>query len=535
MHIIHLNPDCNSSEVAHLLATAPEDTQIVLESAAYSFSKEGVFRGFFAPSNNATGEKHVVFPILNKKHLHINGRGATLTFEDRLFPFILQNCEDVLLENFTIDFSFPRYAVAEIEQADEQSLTLRIDPAQFPFRVKEGTLSFRSGSEWRSTAEKKFFVASLDGRAGCFYLVAGDTIDPLTNLPASVLRTDATLASPDRICLLYRPDSPRAHFVPGQRIVVSHDENRENDVFFLERCQNITLRNIRILRGAGMGVIGQLCHNLTLDGIRIESESVRNEPISITADAFHFLHCSGQLVIRNCTVHDTLDDAVNIHGIYTQAECVCGTSATVRLGHHEQYGFNPYLPGDHVVVLNQSGEFGRLCVRAAHLSPDGTRIYLDFEENAESLLHPGDYLDNPDRMPEILLEGNDFSNCPRVLLGSPCRTVVRNNRLLLHGAVTFTGGIDYWFESGMSKDALIENNDFLCRPDRPHAAVSLEVKGNNHCGLMHQNIVLRGNHLVGFSLLLDAKASENVRIEENTSDSGPCETRLYGCRNVSLF
>lgn len=532
MNNIRLLPGVTSGEVAQTLAHAPEGAWLRLEPAVYFFGKEDVFRGFFAPSNNDTGEKPVVFPILKKKGLHLDGGGATLSFTERLFPFVLQDCEDVVLENFTIDFTFPRYAVAEVVRADESGLTLQVDPEHFPFRVENGCLSFQSGSEWRSTAQKKFFLAPLDGLSGCVFLVAGDTEDPLRNLPAALLRTDARLLDVNLIELVYRPGSPRANLFEGQRIVVSHDENRENDLFFLERCRNVTLRNIRILRGAGMGVVGQLCHDLTLENLRIEADPARDEPLSITADAFHFIHCSGKLEIRDCTVRDTLDDAANIHGIYTQASQVDGARAVVRLGHHEQYGLNPYLPGDCIMVLSEQGETGRLHVRSAELVDNGTAIAIEFEENAEALLQPGNYLDNPDRMPMIFLENNQFLNCPRVLLGSPQHTVVRGNRLQLHGAVTMTGGIDYWFESGMSRDACIEDNDFLALPGRSHAAVALEVKGGNVCRLSHRNITILNNRLSGFSLLLDAEATDGLLVSDNQSGTGPCEMRLRSCHNA---
>ena len=534
MEAIYLRPGVSCGEVARVLAQAEEGAEIILSPAVYSLGMEGVFRGFFAPSNNDTGEKRVAFPFIGRKRLHIDGRGAVLSFTERLFPFILQDCEDVVLENFTIDFTFPRYAVAEVLRADAEALTLRVDAARFPFRVEEGCLAFQAGSEWRTTARRKFFLAPLDGRGGFRYLVAGETEDPLYNLAAPLLRTDACLSEDGALCLRYRAGSPRADYAEGQRILVSHDENRENDLFFLERCRNVTIRNVRILRGAGMGVIGQLCRDLTLENIVIETEPSRGEPVSITADAFHFLHCSGRLEIRGCTVRDTLDDAVNIHGIYTRVERVDASGTVVWLGHQEQYGFNPYCPGDRASVLNERGEVGRLTVRSARMSEDGTRIALTFDEDAQSMLAVGDYLDNPDRMPEVLLEGNQFLNCPRVLLGSPRRTVVRGNRLQLHGAVTVTGGVDYWFESGMAREVRIENNDLLALPGRAHPAVQIEVKGGNVCHLFHRNISIEGNRLSGFAELLRAEAVDGLHIAGNTSDAGSCEVHLRGCRAVRV-
>ena len=120
MEAIRLRSGVTSGEVARVLAQAPEGATLCLSPETYSFGMEGVFRGVFAPSNNDTGEKRAAFPLIGKKRLRIDGRGAVLSFTERLFPFILQDCEDVVLENFTIDFSFQSYAVAEVLRADAE-------------------------------------------------------------------------------------------------------------------------------------------------------------------------------------------------------------------------------------------------------------------------------------------------------------------------------------------------------------------------------------------------------------------------------
>lgn len=529
---LRLLPGTGLDQAALLLASAPAGARILLENAAYAFDGRGAYRGWFAPSNNQTGEKQVAFPLLGKKGLHLDGQGAVITFRDRLFPFILQDCQDVILENFTLDFSFPRYAVAVLTESDAQGLTLEIDPARYPFRVEaDGALAFQAGSQWRSTREKKFFLASPAGAAPSVYLVAGDTADPLTNLAAPVLRTDAALLAPGRVRLRYRAGSPRLACAPGAQLILSHDEDRENDVFFLERCKNVTLRHIRVLRGAGMGVVGQLCENVCIDGMRIAPDPARQEPLSITADAFHFLHCSGDLIIRRCEVRHSLDDAVNIHGIYTQAVSVSGHEALVRLGHQEQYGFNPYCPGDEVDVLREGRAAGRLRIAASRLTPDGAAIALSFAQTAEGTLCPGDYLDNPGRMPRVLLEGNVFEDCPRVLLSSPQPMRVAGNDLRLCGALTLIGGVDYWFESGMVRQALITGNRFSPL-GKPHPAMEIRVNGGG--AQRHEHITITENRLSGASLLLSAAGARGLTLRGNRSDQGDCEIRLRGCEDVRL-
>lgn len=70
----------------------------------------------------------------------------------------------------------------------------------------------------------------------------------------------------DGILLRKNPASTFApSFETGKPLIISYDENRENDVIFLDNCSDIRLEKVRIFRGAGMGVVGRCCHNVSLD------------------------------------------------------------------------------------------------------------------------------------------------------------------------------------------------------------------------------------------------------------------------------
>ena len=184
--------------IVRALLDASEGDTIRLNGGVWHFYEDGACERYAAPSNNANGIKKIIFPLIDKRNVAVDGGGATLLFHDRVFPFVVSGCEDVRVENVTIDFSFPRYAVATALESDERGFSLRVDEARFPWFVQDGCWAFRAGSALRTTAEKKFFLAGGMKNRVCCYLAAGDTRDPLFNLAAPLVRADARRTEAER-------------------------------------------------------------------------------------------------------------------------------------------------------------------------------------------------------------------------------------------------------------------------------------------------------------------------------------------------
>lgn len=517
--------------IVKTLLSAREGDVIHLNGGIWHFYSDGCHEQYFAPSNNANGLKKIAFPMIGLKNVTLDGGGAHLLFHSRLFPFIISGCEGIRIENLTIDFSFPRYAVAELIESDEQGFSLHVDEALYPWRTENGHWEFQAGSDVRSTAEKKFF---LSGDGFCCYIVAGDTRDPLFNLAAPLLRCDARRTREGVVRFDYRADSARLKAQIGQSIIVSNDENRENDVFFIENSACLSVRSVEIVRGAGMGFIGQLSRDLLFEDVSIHVSDKRSEPHAITADAFHFINCDGTLVIRRCAVSDSLDDAINIHGIYTRVTAVQPNLLTAALGHQEQYGFNPYRPGDRLRVTHDDGsaQFGALTVLESRLSEDEKQLFVRYEA-PEGTLQAGDYLDCPERSPELLIEDSSFVRCPRVLLSSNRKTIVRRNRFALRGAVTVMDGMAYWYESGLSTDLLIEGNTFD-HSGSGGSAIAARLDSAHPTQRMHKNVRIIGNKIIGTDTLLHASHVDGLTISGNTLTDSAGEIRLDSCRRVVI-
>ena len=521
--------------IVRALLDASEGDTIRLNGGVWHFYEDGACERYAAPSNNANGIKKIIFPLIDKRNVAVDGGGATLLFHDRVFPFVVSGCEDVRVENVTIDFSFPRYAVATALESDERGFSLRVDEARFPWFVQDGCWAFRAGSALRTTAEKKFFLAGGMKNRVCCYLAAGDTRDPLFNLAAPLVRADARRTEANVVRLDYRENSARVELDTGAQMIVSNDENRENDVFFIENSAGVTARSVTILRGAGMGFIGQMSHDILLENISVHPVPERGEPYSITADIFHFVNCDGALVIRGCDVSDSLDDAVNVHGVYTRVQTAGEDKLMLRLGHQEQYGLNPYRRGDRVRVTKGDGSDvrGYFTVTECVLCSDDQTLAMSYE-NADCAIEPGDYIDNPGRAPELLIEDCRFERCPRVLLGSSRKTIARRNHFALNGAVAVIDGMAYWYEAGLATDVRIEDNTFDHSGLKDVAAITVILRTETETRRAHKNIRIANNRVTGAKALLDASHAEGLTIENNMLEDTAGEIRLRGCGNVRI-
>lgn len=493
---------------------------IEFEKGRYFFHKDGCFVGDFFPSNNASGEKNVVFPILDKSDLVIDGNGSEFVFCDRIFPFILQNAKNVTLRNFDIDFSFPRHCQGVVRSSDEEGFALEIDKATFDYYVENGNLKFNIGTYVAGTDKKKLFIKDVNNaRVPVAFLFAGDSADSKENLPARFLETDAEEID-GGVYFRYREGSKTVVYPVGDTIFIGNDENRENDVIFAELCENITLQNVNIYRGAGMGFIAQLCTNITVDGVQIRPKAGRDTLLSTTADALHFINCDGKVVIRNSRIEKSIDDALNIHGVYTIAKRILSpTEVEIGFGHEEQSGFVPYLAGDTVAVNNmaEGTEKGSAVVSAVTHNEDRSHIVVHFTTDISSLIQEGDALENTSRSAEFIFDNNIVLHCPHIRVSSKKMTI-QNSLLSMQYADLYINDLfDYWYESGSVEDVVIRGNTFI----KPRSGANIKIlssrKGEH--AKQHNRIVIENNRFASpAETAISAEAVKELTVQNNQFD-----------------
>jgi hypothetical protein len=119
-------------KISEILNNIDVDDNILIEfeKGKYVFSREGLEKHRIFSSSTKSGENYVLFPIKNKSNITIDGGGSEFIFCDRLQPFLFENCRNVELKNFSLDYSFLRYAYGNVVSISEAGFEIAIDKAK---------------------------------------------------------------------------------------------------------------------------------------------------------------------------------------------------------------------------------------------------------------------------------------------------------------------------------------------------------------------------------------------------------------------
>lgn len=516
-----------------------DDTCVQFEKGKYGFDKDGCFEGVFYPSNNRSGNKNVVFPLISVSNVVIDGGGAEFVFYDRIFPFIIKDSKNVVIKNFSADFSFPRSFYAEVAAIDDEKIEFKYDEKLYDifiddehrFCMGRGKTAFKTDLFLMRGSERNAGI----GYAGAWYVSTSCDGGINDELPASTLKMDAEVLPGGRLVLKYRENIQRINYGVGMQIIFSL-ENRENIMFFVDNCENVSFENINVYRSAGMGIQAQISDNVTAKGVRFIPKEERGEKVSVTADAFHFVNCGGKVTLFECVVEGTGDDALNVHGVYTAVEKVLSDNRIeVKLCHYEQKGLVPYKIGDRIVISDDDlrVEKQEYKVLAVQQGRDKFHIVLSLDKEARGIVNPGDLVENPDRMPNVTVENCEINACPHLRVSGNKKIVLRNNKISYIAGILINDLIDYWYESGRVNDVLIENN--IIR--NSYNGVIMNGLHDKKMIAMHKNVIIKNNRISTHGgCVLSAKGVDGLvfknNVIENVMESG--SVVFEKCKNVTI-
>lgn len=525
--------------VVSALRKSNTDVSIQFQKGTYTFYKSGCFDGEFYPSNNIGGLKNVVFPIIDANNVVIDGNGSDFIFCDRVFLFVLKNSKNITLKNFTMDFSFERCFFAEVIRCDDEGIEFKYNENLFNIFIDDEQ-NFCIGKDSNVYKTDLFLMRGSErnvkiGYAEAKYVLTKEELSDKNKLPVSTLKMSAEVLPGGKLIFRYRQNSQKVNYLIGMKIIFSL-EGRENIMFFADNCENISFENIDIYRGAGMGIQAQLSDNITAKAVRIIPKWERGDIVSVTADAFHFVNCSGKLTLSECVVEGTSDDALNVHGVYTVVSRVISEKCIeVKLNHYEQEGLIPYRQGDRIVISDAESKDEKFECKISSFERGNDRfhILLNVDKEVGNMIKCGDFVENPDKMPEVLVENCKIVACPHLRVSGNKKIVLRNNTISQIAGILINDLIDYWYESGRVKDVLIENNVI---EDSYNGIIANGVH-DDKLTAMHKNIVIKGNTISTIGgYILSAKGVDGLTFKNNVikniNESG--SIMFEKCKNVSI-
>ena len=411
-------------------------------------------------SNNDAGTNAIVFPLIERDGLAIEGSGSTLIFHGCTTPFAVIASRNVTLRGLTIDWATPFHVEGDVVAVDPNGCWVELDvPAQFSYRVGADGRFFFVNEGCEQEGIKNLLAFDPERRESAFkttdeFLKGRDG--------GERKRCFAEAIAPRRLRLTL---SRRFNSVPatGQRLLLM-PPRRIAPAVFVSDSSNIALEDVVIRHAGAMGLIAQTSRDIALERCVVAPAPDSGRFVSTTVDATHFVNCSGRITIRDCSFANHIDDAVNVHGIYQRVvERLPDGQLRTERAEYQQRGIETVRTGDVITLADGASVnvYHRSRVTAAHYPDD--RYALLTLDAPPARVRQGDVVNTVSRQAGLSMEGCTVArNRARGVLVSTLGPVtLRNNRFHTPGsAIRISGGVDLWYESGPTSDVLIAGNLF---------------------------------------------------------------------------
>jgi hypothetical protein len=436
--------------------------RLIIPKGKYFFSTQKALEKYIAISNNDNGMKRMVFAIIGFNNFEIDAQGSEFVFDGSMIPFVLENSNNITLKGFSVDWEKPMYGQAEVVAVNKAQsyFDVKIDK-EFSYEVHKGTLWFKTYSGKHDTGKNLFFYPN---KGGTVYDVDGYKLDTWNEWHADSYTAKELEPGKVRIKVLANNKLPE---VGWNWVSKGSDKNdRLSPAFRLYRSFDVNVTDVTIYHAGAMGLIAEKSGNITIDNMKVIAPPNTTRAVSTTADATHFVNCKGTITVKNSYFAHMLDDAINVHGIYTRiVEIKDDYTLGIQQKHEEQVGFDFAEPGDTLVVadiktlmpvdtlvVKSYKWFNEEYQEVTFDKPLNKNVEINFGIENLSWCAGLNFINNTveknrargilfSTRGKVLVEGNTFSN--------------------MMAGISISGDNNYWFESGPSDSIFIRNNKFL--------------------------------------------------------------------------
>lgn len=481
---------------------------IELQNADYNIHRESSSQILYHISNTASEKenpnqtKHIGLWLKGLKNVTIDGKGAHLVTHGEMTGFVIDQCENITLRNFTVTAADPTVPELTITEVGERHMTVRIHPRS-RYQIKDGKFSF-VGDNWSLS----------DGIAQSY--------DPEKDItwrswsPLNGLRKAIEL-EPNLLRFVY-DKAPQAR--PGLTFQM-RDGIRDQACGLIQFSKNVTLDNLHLDFLGNFGIVGQMSENITYRNMAFEPEAGSGRTCAGFADFVQMSGCKGKITIENSRFSGAHDDPINIHGTHLAVtEFLAPNQIVVKYMHHQTYGFQSFLPGNTIEFIDPHTLLSLSSAKVKKAEMKNEReitITLDKPVTSKVKETEGLVIENVTYTPEVEIRGNYFSRIPTrgILVSTRRKVIIEDNtffRMQMSG-ILIADDARSWFESGMVRDVTICNNDFI---ECGGPVIFIAPENDRNEGYVHRNITIANNRfrLTGTDAI-SAKSVDGLKITDN--------------------
>lgn len=255
--------------------------------------------------------KYENLTISGASNLKIIGNDVNIIEESIKKAVVLQNCNNVTLQGFRIDFEPLQFSQGTVLSVDKESKT-------FTFKVDNGYRIPDSG--WDNS---RLFAYLADGET-VLRKHPNDKVVNVNHLGNKVVELGTTLGN------LFDGDVP---FEPGCRVVIPL--RTSGGAVSVENCGECTLKDVHIYSSPGFGLYEQGGNGGNVyDGLRLIRRPNTNRLHASSADGFHSKGCKTGPRLINSELSYAEDDLFNVHGSLDYVYDVIGKNKLLVVGHY---------------------------------------------------------------------------------------------------------------------------------------------------------------------------------------------------------
>lgn len=529
-------------------------SEIKFEKGTYHFYPDKGFEHLCYISNHEDVLARTAFPLFDFKDIIIDGQGSKFIFHGRMIPFVIEGGSNINLKNFSIDWEVPFHSEGlvvannaenktfDLKYGDVDSYEIRNGELYFVkeyyehnigqnilFDPERRAIAYRAHEYGVATSTKVKIQHNIDNIE---YKYKGDhqTIGQIGQGRKSNMRAQEIEPGVVRIY------AGKKNILPVGSVLVAKGEkglNRVSPAIRVTGVVGLSAKNVTVHHANGMGIIVENSENITLDGFNTIPSGKRM--LSTTADATHFVGCRGQVILKNCTLSNQMDDAMNVHGTYQEVMDVLGEKTIgIHVGHFEQQMFVLGRPNDKVGVVRLSESFEpyyNLSIKSIEII-NGRYHKITFNEKLPANIQAGDLIENLDAYPEVTVTGCTIkgNRARGLLISTPRKTLVENN--FFHTqmeAILMPVESSSWYESGSAANVTITNNTFQ---DSNHGGLERGIirfhtdEGNDN--IAFKNIEISNNKINQFdNLILEISNVDGLKFTGNTITNSETFPKLF--------
>ena len=481
---------------------------------------------------NPQGLRPVALFLKGKKNVCIDGNGAKLIIHGIMTPFLFDECENITLENLTIDYARPTMS--------EFTILKQTAPAEYLIKIADFSLFDIKNNRiiWHGEKNKNGdYYWQIDYRDD---MTIAMRYDPNTEyvqmMGANGDNRFPSIPEFEKIddlgdgLLKVKLKDPNAFFPVGCTVQTRNTVRDQIGGAFVN-CKNVVCKGLTIRAMHGLGLLAQLCENVTFDGLNINPAKGRT--VASNADFFQASNCKGEVVIKNCVCSFGHDDFVNVHGTHLKVLEKNAENNRIKVTFVELHsrGFCSFKAGDEIDFINRLTllPYGSAVIKNVTQISD-----LEFLLSLDRLpeVNVGDVIENATNTPALTVENNKFG--PSTGRGVLCTTrkkiVIKNNVFYKTGgnALCVEDDCNFWFESGYVTDLTFENNKIidcaygsLGKGGVPVISVNPQVIKKDESIYVHKNITIKNNEFLRLpeeSYRIEVKNTLNLAVENNSSD-----------------